>query len=102
MTDDAITSDEFDSLLFYNQFCPAFNWVRPEITTEQTSSELFLNPQEKQGNRNVTLRQFMFNGFDTMYYHCDVSLIIFCSDEIYRVLRFCERLYIIRRLNLSF
>ena len=63
----------FEIISFYNNFCPAFDWVKPDLTELVGTGPDHLNPVEEEHNHAVTLRQFMFNGLSTMYYHCDVS-----------------------------
>ena len=72
----------YEILAFYSDFCPAFSWVFPNIpesplTDEEDLAEnlwKYLVPSDRKGNHNVYLRQFMFNGLPTIYYHCDVSI----------------------------
>ena len=46
----------------------------PEAGGRQAGSSLLMNPTQAMRNRLISLRQFMFNGLDTMYYACQVNI----------------------------
>ena len=72
-TSTLLKDTSYEILKFYDNFCPAFNWVGPRISREQPLSWGAMNPELRKSSMSIFLRQFMFSGYDTMYYHCEVS-----------------------------